>query len=236
MKPPIKNANVQPAKQPAPALSGAYRDSIRDHDGVGMSEHWKRIYQEQRPDRVSWFEAIPAVSLELIEEAAVDPGAAVIDVGGGASRLAGQLLGRGYSDVTVTDISGKSLALAQQELGDDADRIEWIEADVLEHDFDRRFVLWHDRAVFHFMVDPETRDAYLSAMRRSLAPDGQLVIATFGPEGPTSCSGLPVQRYAAPDLAGLLPDFELAFSRVVQHPTPGGKEQQFQYARFVRAD
>ncbi len=209
---------------------------MRHHADVETSEHWQRIYRGQRPDRVSWFEAIPAVSLELVEEAAVDPRAAVIDVGGGVSRLAGQLLGRGYSDVTVTDISGESLALAQHELGDDADRIEWIEADVLEHDFDHRFALWHDRAVFHFMVDPGTRNAYLGAMRRSLAPDGQLVIATFGPEGPTSCSGLPVQRYAARDLAALAGFRACLLEGCSSIPTPGGKEQQFQYARFVRVD
>lgn len=208
---------------------------MRDHDRVGTREHWERIYQEKRPDQVSWFEATPAVSLELIEEAEIDPGAAIIDVGGGTSRLTGELLARGYSDITVADISGESLALAKRELGEDAGRVEWVEADVLEHDFRRGFDLWHDRAVFHFMVEPLAREAYLAAMRKGLAPSGQLVIATFGPDGPTSCSGLPVQRYGTADLARLLPDFELASSRIVSHRTPGGNEQQFLYARFRRS-
>ncbi|HEX6585363.1 MAG TPA: methyltransferase domain-containing protein [Solirubrobacterales bacterium] len=197
--------------------------------------HWERIYGEKRPDEVSWFEPTPRISLELIDEAGIDRGAPVVDVGGGASRLAGELVARGYTDVTVADISGRSLAFARTELGESADRITWLEADVLGDDLGRRFALWHDRAVLHFMVDRRDRDAYLSTLRRSLAPDGQLVVATFGPEAPPTCSGLPVHRYAADQLSELLPDFELASSRYELHHTPGGKKQQFVYARFVRS-
>lgn len=202
---------------------------------MDVRAHWERIYGEKRPDEVSWFEPTPSISLELIEEAAIGRDAPVIDVGGGASRLAGELLDRGYTDITVADISGRSLALAKAERGESADRITWIEADVLGDDLGRRFALWHDRAVLHFMVDRGDRDAYLSALRRSLTPDGQLVVATFGPEAPPTCSGLAVHRYAADQLAELLPDFELASSRYELHHTPGGKEQQFVYARFVRS-
>lgn len=208
---------------------------MRDHDEVGTREDWERIYREQRPDRVSWFEPNPATSLELIDEAAIDPGAAIIDVGGGTSLLAGELLARGYSEITVADVSGESLALAKRQLGEDAERIRWVEADVLQHDFRRSFDLWHDRAMFHFMVEPAAREAYLAAMRRGLEPSGQLVIATFGPDGPTTCSGLPVRRYGAADLARLLPDFGLDSSRIFPHRTPGGAEQQFLYARFTRS-
>lgn len=202
---------------------------------MDVRAHWERIYGEKRPDEVSWFEPTPRISLELIDEAGIDRGAPVVDVGGGTSRLAGELVARGYTDVTVADISGRSLALARAELGESADRITWLEADVLGDDLGRRFALWHDRAVMHFMVDRRDRDAYLSTLRRSLAQDGQLVVATFGPEAPPTCSGLPVHRYAADQLAELLPDFELASSREMLHRTPGGKEQQFVYARFVRS-
>jgi ubiquinone/menaquinone biosynthesis C-methylase UbiE len=201
---------------------------------VGTQEHWERVYKEKQPHQVSWFEPTPTISLELIEEAAIDPAAAVIDVGGGASPLAAELLARGYSDVTVADISGESLAHARQQLGENAERIKWVEANILDHKFERPFALWHDRAVFHFMVDPVARDAYLDTLRRGLAPDGQLVIATFGPQGPTSCSGLPVHRYGAEELADLLPELELVTSRTVLHQTPGGREQQFLYTRFRR--
>ncbi len=134
----------------------------------------------------------------------------------------------------MADISARALEVAQAQLGDRGDAVTWITTDVLDHDFGRTFDLWHDRAMFHFMVDPRQRDAYLAALRCALAAGGQLVIATFGPQGPTACSGLPVQRYGAQELARLLPDFELASTRTVQHPTPGGNEQQFLYARFVR--
>ncbi|HEY7121290.1 MAG TPA: class I SAM-dependent methyltransferase [Solirubrobacterales bacterium] len=196
--------------------------------------HWERVYTETASDEVSWFEPTPRTSVELIGEAGIGKDVPIVDVGGGESHLAGELLDLGYTDVTVADISATALKVARAELGRKAREVHWDNADLLDHDFGRRFGLWHDRAVFHFLVEPTTRDAYLEAMRRGLAPDGQLVIATFGPQGPTRCSGLPVQRYGAESLVGLLPDFELASSRIVQHRTPGGNKQQFQYARFMR--
>jgi ubiquinone/menaquinone biosynthesis C-methylase UbiE len=197
--------------------------------------HWEGIYEEKAPNVVSWFEPVPLLSLELIDEAGIDRNSAVVDIGGGESRLAAELLSRGFSDITVADISSAALGEAQRQLGDRAEEIDWVEADIRDHDFGRRFDLWHDRAVFHFMVDPSDREGYLSGMRRALVPNGQLVIATFGRDAPPTCSGLPVDRYGAGDLAALLPDFELASSRYVLHRTPGGKEQQFLYARFVRS-
>jgi SAM-dependent methyltransferase len=197
--------------------------------------HWNQIYREKSPDEVSWFEPMPQSSLELIDEAGIDRDAPVIVVGGGASRLAGELLASGYADITVADISGEAMALAKADLDERGDRITWVEVDLRDHDFGRSFELWHDRAVFHFMVDSQDRDGYLAALRRALAPSGQLIVATFGPEAPASCSGLPVHRYTAPELAAILPDFELASTRNEVHRTPGGKDQQFLYARFVRS-
>ena len=197
--------------------------------------YWETVYGGKQPDEVSWYEPVPRVSLELIDEAGVPRDARLIDAGGGESRLAGELLDRGYLDVTVADISGTALAEARRALGERAGHVTWIEADLGRHEFERPFDLWHDRAVFHFMLDDEDRDAYLDAVRRGVAPAGQLIIATFGPEGPPTCSGLPVRRYDAEDLAALLPDFELASERHVVHRTPGGNEQQFLYGRFVRS-
>jgi hypothetical protein len=136
----------------------------------------------------------------------------------------------------VAGISSAALDEAKRQLGDRAEKIDWVNVDVRDHDFGRRFDLWHDRAVFHFMVEPSDREGYLSGMRKALVPYGQLVIGTFGPDAPPTCSGLPVNRCGAEDLAALLPDFELASSRYELHHTPGGKEQQFLYARFVRSD
>ena len=202
---------------------------------MDAQEHWNRVYERKGPLELSWFEKVPETSLDLIEEAGMDRSAPVIDVGGGSSRLVGELLDLGYADLTVADISPAALALARAELGDRAEEVRWVEADARSHEFDREFQLWHDRAVFHFMVDPGDRDAYLANLRHSLPPGGQLIIATFGPEAPPTCSGLPVHRYGADELAALLPDFELASERRPIHLTPAGREQAFVYARFVRS-
>jgi SAM-dependent methyltransferase len=197
--------------------------------------HWEAIYREREPDRLSWFQPAPEDSMALIAESAVPKGGAIIDVGGGASRLAGELVRAGYSDITVADISAAALERARVELGADAERVNWVEADVRSHDFGRRFQLWHDRAAFHFMVEPADRDAYLENLRRSVASGGHAILATFGPQGPTRCSGLPVQRHDAAELGELLgPEFRLVSSRVADHQTPSGVSQQFVYALFER--
>jgi SAM-dependent methyltransferase len=202
---------------------------------MGQAQYWERVYLEREPREVSWYEEVPKTSLALIKEAAVPLDAAIVDVGGGTSKLAGLLVVAGYSDVTVADISGAALERARVELGAAADQVTWIEADVRSHDFARVFDLWHDRAVFHFMVEPADRNAYLAALRRTLAPGGHVVLATFAPGGPTECSGLPVARYGADELTDILGlGFELVSSRTEQHRTPGGHRQEFTYTHFSR--
>jgi ubiquinone/menaquinone biosynthesis C-methylase UbiE len=197
--------------------------------------HWEETYAEKEPDRVSWFQDRPVRSLDLIEAAELEPTAGIIDVGGGASNLAGELLRIGYSDVTVADISAGALDCARNALGPDGVRVRWLQADVRTCDFARTFDLWHDRAVFHFMVTAADREAYLAALRRALAPGGQVVILTFGPAGPTQCSGLPVQRYDIDTLQATLgPEFRLLSSGLEAHTTPSGNEQQFLSAHLVR--
>jgi SAM-dependent methyltransferase len=193
--------------------------------------HWQRIWTAKAPDEVSWFEPLPRVSVAMIESLELPPDAPIIDVGGGASGLAGELLALGYRDVTVADISERALARAREALGARADMVDWVVADVRAADFGRRFRLWHDRAVFHFLVDEADRQRYLDVASRSLATGGHLIIATFGPDAPPTCSGLPVQRYAADELAEVFaPVAELVSDRLELHRTPRGKEQQFLYA------
>jgi SAM-dependent methyltransferase len=197
--------------------------------------HWEKTYTEKEPDRVSWFQDRPVRSLDLIQAAGLEPTAGIIDVGGGASNLAAELLRIGYSDVTVADISAGALDRARHALGQDGLRAHWLQADVRTYDFARTFDLWHDRAVFHFMVTAADREAYLGALRRALAPRGHLVILMFGPAGPTQCSGLPVQRYDIDALQATLgPEFTLLSSGLEAHTTPSGNEQQFLYAHLVR--
>jgi SAM-dependent methyltransferase len=196
-------------------------------------EHWDQLYAERDPNQVSWFEPVPASSLAIIEDLDLPLDAPIADVGGGASWLAAELVRRGYADVTVVDISGEALDRARAGF-EDAGRVEWVLADVRDHDFGRRFALWHDRAMFHFMVSPEDRAAYLATLKRSLEPSGHVVMATFGPEGPTRCSGLPVARYGAEELAATIAErASLVFSHLEQHRTPGGASQQFLYAHLT---
>jgi SAM-dependent methyltransferase len=195
--------------------------------------HWERVYTRKDPRSVGWYEPVLERSLALIGEAGLDRDAPIIDVGGGASTLAATLLDAGYTDVSVADISPASLQHARRELGADAERIAWIEADVRKHDFGRSFALWHDRAAFHFMVDAADRAAYLDVLEATLSPGGHVVIASFGPHGPTHCSGLPTMRYGAAELAELLGDgYKLVSSCLEQHRMPSGAEQQFMYAHL----
>lgn len=201
----------------------------------GDLDHWQRAYRERQPREVSWYEQAPEVSLELIEGAELAPSAAILDAGGGASSLAGHLIAAGYTDVTVADLSRAALERAREDLGEAAGEVEWVQADLRDHDFGRRFDLWHDRAVLHFMVEPSDREGYLATLRRSLRSGGHAILAAFGPEGPTRCSGLPVVRYSAAELSALLGgEFELLSSRLQDHRTPLGATQQFVYAHLVR--
>jgi SAM-dependent methyltransferase len=144
--------------------------------------------------------------------------------------LACALLRDGFSDITVADIAAASLRQAQTAVGADAGLVRWVRADVRWHDFGRRYELWHDRAVFHFMVSEADRDAYLEALRRALRPGGHAVVATFGPDGPTRCSGLRACRYDAEELLRLLGgEFHAIATRLHEHTTPSGERQQFLY-------
>jgi SAM-dependent methyltransferase len=202
---------------------------------AGDRAHWEGSYAQRAPDQVSWYEPLPQRSLELVQATGLGHDASILDVGGGASSLAEELLDMGYTDVTVADISPAALAHAQTALGSNTARITWVEADIRIHDFGRRYDLWHDRAVFHFMVDAADRKRYLDVLRKTLKPGGHLVLATFGPQGPTQCSGLPVDRYGPDDVQQVLgDDFTLVSSSLVIHRTPSGRSQQFHYAHLLR--
>ena len=198
-------------------------------------DHWQRVYRRAASHEVSWYEPVPERSLELILATGVPRDAPVLDVGGGASTLVDHLLNENFSDLTVLDIAASSLATARDRLGPAALRVQWIEADITAFHPLRRYALWHDRAVFHFLIDPAERDRYLDVLRAALAASGHLVLATFGPEGPTRCSGLDVRRYSAEEIGALLgPDFHLRRSRLEDHITPEGQRQQFQYGWWQR--
>jgi 2-polyprenyl-3-methyl-5-hydroxy-6-metoxy-1,4-benzoquinol methylase len=176
------------------------------------------------------------VSLELIEHTGISRAAAIIDVGGGGSTLADDLLERGFENISVLDISAAALAVSKERLGKDAARIRWMAGNITEVELEpSSFDVWHDRAVFHFLLEPSNRAAYIRQMLHSLKPGGQVIIATFGPEGPLRCSGLNVVRYDASALLRELGDnFRLLESSTDLHQTPSGATQQFLYCRFRR--
>ncbi len=184
---------------------------------------------------MSWYQANPEYSLALLDAAGATPDSRIVDVGGGASRLVDCLLDREFSDLTVLDIAQGALARAKERLGDRAGAVRWIEADAMAFEPSERWDIWHDRAVFHFLVRAEDREAYRQTLINSLVPGGHAVIATFGPQGPTRCRGLDVVRYCATELlAELGPGWELVGEREELHRTPAGVEQQFVYGLFGR--
>jgi ubiquinone/menaquinone biosynthesis C-methylase UbiE len=199
------------------------------------SDHWQNVYVSKGEDQVSWFQETPAISLALIELAGAMPGSGIIDVGGGASRLADCLVSRGYQDVTVLDLSAAALASARSRMGDRADRVTWIAADVTVWEPSRSYDVWHDRAAFHFLTEPKDQAAYVERLRRALRPGGHAIIGTFALDGPERCSGLLVSRYDAAGLAATLGGgFALVDTRRHEHVTPWGAMQKFQFSTFRR--
>ena len=198
-------------------------------------EHWQRVYATRGEQDVSWFESVPAVSLEMLEASGVSRETCVLDVGGGDSRLVDHLAGRGMDCLAVLDVSGAALQRAQSRLGETARVPVWIEADVTGDWTLKPMDIWHDRAVFHFLTSPEDQAQYLAHLEAVLKLRGYAIIATFAPDGPERCSGLPVMRYSPESLATRLgAGFSLVESRRHVHHTPQGSTQPFQYSRFVR--
>jgi trans-aconitate methyltransferase len=203
---------------------------------VGGSGHWNEVYSTRREDGVSWFEDTPDLSLRLIDRSGIAPDAPFIDVGGGASRLVDRLLERGFTDVTVLDLSSRALDNAKSRLGDAASKAGWVVADVSAWRNDRTYGIWHDRAAFHFLTETAAREAYLATLRQAVAPGGFAIFGVFAPDGPATCSGLPVMRYDARQLAQLLgSSFELLHQERHAHKTPWSVEQKFQFALFRRS-
>lgn len=196
--------------------------------------HWEHVYTIKPTQSVSWFQKHAGLSLELIRGTGVSKDASIIDVGGGASTLVDDLLVTGYTSLTVLDLSAAALTAAQKRLGARADAVQWLEADVTSVELPKHaFDVWHDRAVFHFLISAEQRQAYIEKVRQAVKPNGHVIIATFAEDGPTQCSGLPVMRYSAD---GLHAEFGMGFKLEghikEDHHTPFGTVQKFVYCHF----
>jgi len=193
--------------------------------------HWEKIYKAKEPEAVSWYRAHLETSVALIERAAHSRSVSIIDIGAGESTLVDDLLVRGYENVTVLDISETALGVTKKRLGPLAEQTKWIVADITQVELEPlAYDVWHDRAVFHFLTSTDQGAAYVRNVARSVRPGGHVIVSTFGPEGPTKCSGLEVMRYDANSLHNEFGvRFRLVESSNELHSTPFGTTQQFLY-------
>jgi len=198
---------------------------------MNVETHWEKIYREKAPDAVNWYRPHLETSLALIERAAPERGVSIIDVGGGESTLVDDLLAHGYQNITVLDVSQTAIAVTKKRLGSAAEEVQWVTADIVNGELaPNAYDVWHDRAVFHFLTAMDQRVAYVRQVARAVKPGGHVLVSTFGPEGPTKCSGLEVVRYDAESLhAEFGVRFRLLDSIKEFHNTPFGTTQQFLY-------
>lgn len=198
-------------------------------------DHWEQVYQNKQLSEVSWYQPNPQTSLHFIEAAGLAKNDAIIDVGGGDSFLADHLLDRGYSDVTVLDISETSISRAKKRLGEKAGLVKWIVADASDFHPDRKYALWHDRAAFHFLTEEEQIKNYVATVENFILKNGHLIIGTFSKSGPEKCSGLQIQQY---DEESMCRRFERGFNRLncmrVDHLTPSKSIQNFLFCSFQK--
>jgi len=198
---------------------------------MDRKQHWEQVYSTKASDSVSWFQEHAELSLRLIHNTGLSKDAAIIDVGGGASTLMDDLVAEGYTDLTVLDLSSSAISVAKQRLGKHAEAVDWMVGDITLAEFPvHRFDIWHDRAVFHFLTNPNDRHAYVERVMRAVRPGGHVIIATFAEDGPEQCSGLPVIRYRPESLHAEFGDaFLLVEHKKEVHHTPSGSNQQFVY-------
>jgi SAM-dependent methyltransferase len=198
---------------------------------MNVETHWETVFSTKAPDTVSWYRPHLEVSLDLIERRTPERSASIIDVGAGESTLVDDLLGRGYQQLTVLDVSTTAIEATKQRLGRSAEFVHWMLGDITQISLPpQSFDVWHDRAVFHFLTDLKQREAYVRSVLNAVRPGGHVIVSTFGPEGPTKCSGLEVMRY---DAEALHREFGGRF-RIEEHAeelhrTPWGATQQFVY-------
>jgi ubiquinone/menaquinone biosynthesis C-methylase UbiE len=204
---------------------------------MNRKQHWETIFGTKQSTQVSWYQPHLDTSLHLIERIAADTAVRIIDVGGGTSTLVDDLLAKGFEQVTVLDISSAALKVAQERLGSRAGDVTWLEADITsvvlppEH-----FDIWHDRAVFHFLTDPEDRRKYIDIMKAALKYGGYAVVATFAPDGPQQCSGLDTVRYSPESLEATFGAGCTLIEAVPElHQTPFGTQQSFVYCSFEKS-
>jgi len=202
---------------------------------MNFKTYWDKIYSTRQQNEVSWYQPTPKVSLDFIHELNIPVTASVIDVGGGDSLLADNLLAAGFTDITVLDISETAINRAKQRLGKAAEKINWIISDINELNIDRKCDCWHDRAAFHFLTTQEQVEKYLSVAQNHITDNGRMIIGTFSTNGHQKCSGLPVKQYSEQSLSS---ELRVWFDRIkcitIDHITPSKSIQNFLFCSFKK--
>lgn len=202
-------------------------------ENTDRKKHWDGIYQKKSLNEVSWYQPTPTTSLDFVRQFDVPKSAKIIDVGGGDSLFVDHLLGLGYRDITVLDISEASLEKAKERLGDRAAKVKWVVADAATFKPTERYDFWHDRAAFHFLTQEQEIGHYLGAVQQGLKPAGILVIGTFSEQGPRKCSGIDIRQYSEVSMAERLKRFfEKIKCITVDHRTPSDTIQNFVFCSF----
>lgn len=202
---------------------------------MGQKEHWENVYETKAFDTVGWYQEKPETSLNLINEANINPSLPIVDIGGGAYFLVDNLLEKSYSDITVLDISQNAIQIAKERLGDKASNVEWIVEDIVEFKPKKRFVLWHDRAVFHFLTNPEDIQKYVKLVSSSVVDGGHFILGTFSTDGPKKCSGLDIVQYSEQAVNDLFSaSFDVVKSFRIDHFTPSNFKQNFLFSHLVK--
>lgn len=197
---------------------------------VDIKQYWEKVYEDKGPEQVSWYKDDLALSLDIVASLNISIDAKIIDVGGGASVFVDRLLDKGFHHLTVLDISAKALEYAKIRLKDLSTGVSWIESDVTQFTPAHQYDVWHDWAVFHFLRSPLDQKRYVDVLKRSLSPQGHIIIAAFAPDGPLKCSGLDVERYDSFKLEGVMgKQFRLLRTLQETHTTPWNSQQRFNY-------
>jgi ubiquinone/menaquinone biosynthesis C-methylase UbiE len=198
-------------------------------------QHWETIYTTKKFEEVSWYQPKPEFSLSLLDEYQAKSTDAIIDIGGGDSFLVDFLLDRSFEDISVLDISENALQRAQNRLGTKANQVKWIVSDVTEFNPHDTYDFWHDRAVFHFLTQPEDIKAYATNAAKGIKSGGILIVGTFSENGPLKCSGIEIKQYNELTMKAVFEnDFEPIVCKEHLHTTPSQSQQHFIFCVFRR--
>ena len=198
-------------------------------------KHWETIYNTKKLQEVAWYQPVPETSLNFIKATHLAKDSNIIDIGGGDSFLADNLLSQGYTNISVLDISENAIKRAKERLGEKADEVTWIVSDITTFKPSISYDVWHDRAAFHFLTSPEDIQKYLVTMQTAIKPNGFLILGTFSDKGPTKCSGIEIKQYSIEELKAAIPDaFKFIEGKNIDHSTPSGSLQNFTFCKFQK--